>query len=388
MRLTWGSVTDVIGQRTGLQTLDTDCGRAYCYPELTGACAAGDRVLLNTTAVDLGLGTGGVHFVVARVPVTPELTGDTYVDANNPDDGHIMKLRYSPLQRNVLAVESQESPWHAVMETHDGLDGVPVVCCGLHSQVALVAAAAKKAQPTLRIGYVMDDAAALALPLSDLMADAVDVGLIDVTVSTGQAFGGQLEAINLHSGLLAAVHVGGCDLVITGIGPGLAGTGTPFGHGGVAQGEAINATAVLGGVPVMCLRASQADARERHQGISHHSLEVLSRIALAPAMVAIPFVTDADWRARVAEQLDAMENPVGHEAMELEAAFYDKEALRGLTVTTMRRGYEDDPLFFEAAFAAGAVGAAIAVRTDGDGVGDALPPCATRFDISDMIKEQ
>ncbi|MCL2680797.1 MAG: DUF3866 family protein, partial [Coriobacteriia bacterium] len=204
----------------------------------------------------------------------------------------------------------------------------------------------------------------LALPLSQVLADAVAAQLIDVTVSTGQAFGGDIEAINLYSGLLAAVHIGGCDVVIAGIGPGLAGTGTPFGHGGVAQGEAINAVASLGGLPVVCLRMSQADTRERHQGISHHSLTALSRVALAPATIAVPYLTaDCPLRACVDEQLDVLPNVVGHQAFQLEESIFDADALRGVSVTTMGRDYAADPLFFEAAAAAGAVAAMMAVAT-------------------------
>jgi len=251
------------------------------------------------------------------------------------------------------------------MESRDSLEGVPVVCCGLHSQVPLVAAAIKQLIPHAVVAYVMDDAGALALKLSSILAQAVDVGLIDVTVSTGQSFGGQIEAINLHSGLLAAVHVGGCDVIITAIGPGLAGTGTPFGHGGVAQGEAINAAAILGGIPVVCLRMSEADTRERHRGISHHTITALSRVALAPTTIAVPYLADdCALREKVEEQLDALPNYVGHGAFQLEEPVFDAAALHGIEVKTMGRGPAEDPLFFEAAAAAGATAAALAVREE------------------------
>jgi len=386
VRLIWGTVLQLAeqegSQRKGYSELLVEVdgrkgqARAISYPELTGTIAAGDRVLLNTTALDLNLGTGGVHFVVASTKGAEG--GDTDVhfeEAMTPEAGHLMKLRYTPHQLNVLCVESQESPYHKIMETRDSLEGVPVVCCGLHSQVPLVAAAVKKAMPSLVVAYVMDDSAALALNLSKVLADAVSAGLIDVTVSTGQAFGGQIEAINLHSGLLAAVHIGGCDVVIAGIGPGLAGTGTPFGHGGVTQGEIINATATLGGNPVVCLRMSQADARDRHLGISHHSLTALSRVALAPATIAIPFMgKDCPVRELVEEELDQMPNPVGHMAFQLEEPFYDEAALRGLNIKTMGRDYSQDTIFFEAATAAGATAAMIAVMTieeDAQGASDA-----------------
>ncbi len=134
----------------------------------------------------------------------------------------------------------------------------------------------------------MTDQAAFGLGLSDLMARSVEAGLVDATVSCGQSFGGRYEAVNLHSGLLAAKWVVGADVAVVAIGPGVVGTATPFGHGGVAQGEAINAASALGGTPVTCLRVSFADARERHRGVSHHTLTALSHIALAPSLVAVP----------------------------------------------------------------------------------------------------
>jgi len=378
LRLIWGTVIE-LSQQEGSQRADYSelvvsvDGRegealAICYPDLVGEIAAGQRVLLNTTAVDLDLGTGGKHFVVASDRGAVE-AGDNsaqpQVDyAMDQSAGHLMKLRYTPHQLNVLSVEAQESPYHKIMETRDSLEGVPVVCCGLHSQVPLVAAAIKKAMPSLIVGYVMDDAASLALPLSKVLAQSVDAGLIDLTVSTGQAFGGEIEAINLHSGLLAAVHVGGCDVVITAVGPGIAGTGTPFGHGGVAQGEAINAAASLGGAAIACLRMSQADQRERHLGISHHSLTALARIALAPATIAIPHLDEnCPVSETVEHEINELPNQVGHVAIQLDEPFYDPEALMGVKVKTMGRDYDQDPIFFEAAAAAGAVAAMMAVMT-------------------------
>ena len=374
MRLIWGTVKELLAhdgaQRKGYSelsvTVDGRNGvtRGVCYPELGGTIEVGDRVLLNTTAIDLELGTGGKHFVVARAKAAEAPEGIAFEASMDTGAGHLMKLRYSPHQLNVLSVEAPESPFHKIMETRDSLEGVPVVCCGLHSQVPLVAAAVKRAMPTLIVGYVMDDAGSLPLNLSKVLADSVDAGLIDVTVSTGQSFGGQIEAINLHSGLLAAVHVGGCDVVITGIGPGLAGTGTPFGHGGVVQGEAINAAAILGGVPVACLRMSQADKRERHLGISHHSLTALSRVALAPATIAIPHIgKDNPVYETVNEELDALPSMVEHRAFQLEESYYDPEYMHGVEVKTMGRSYSEDPIFFEAAAAAGATAAMIAVMT-------------------------
>ncbi len=62
-----GKVVTVLSQRKGLQRVEVDLGsgpeRAYVLTELTGTVADGDDVVVNTTAVELGLGTGGWHVV-------------------------------------------------------------------------------------------------------------------------------------------------------------------------------------------------------------------------------------------------------------------------------------------------------------------------------------
>ncbi len=355
MRLAWATVAAVVSTRTDVQRLDVVFdderrGAAVCYVRLSGACSPGERVIVNTTAVDLALGTGGVHFVVARAG---EGRGSVHEAASG---GHIMKLRYSPHQLDVLAVESQESPHHERMKSAESLAGTPVVCCGLHSQVPLVAAAVKDVRPDLRVAYCMTDQAALALGLSDVIHAGVEAGLIDATVTCGQAFGGALEAVNTHSGLLAAVHVAQADVIITAIGPGVVGTATPFGHGGIAQGEAINAVHSLGGVPVACLRVSFADPRPRHRGVSHHSLSALTRVALAPAKVAVPSVPP-ELGGVIEQALASAGVWTVHERVVARAGSVPPPSLRGVEVTTMGRSLSEDPAFFAAAFAAGEVAA-------------------------------
>ncbi len=362
MLLAWATVSSVSGAASGIQRLDVSFddgseGTAVNYTALVGEVAEGERVLLNATAVGLGLGTGGSHFVVAAVRSGEGIALDA------PSGGHIMKMRYSPHQLDVVSVESQESSHHAAMRQATDLAGMPVVCCGLHSQVPLVAAAVKQADPSLRIAYVMTDEAALALPLSDVIRASVAGGLIDETISCGQSFGGGLEAVNLHSGLLAARHVALADVAIVAIGPGVVGTATPFGHGGVAQGEAVNAVAVLGGRPVACLRVSFADARERHRGVSHHTLSALSTIALAGASVAVPSLPE-----QFADAVDTALEEAGiwdrHARADASAGRTAPPDMHGVAVTTMGRGFADDPAFFAAAFAAGEVAARLATAAE------------------------
>ena len=365
MRLVWATVESIRRADSAAEELEvaTDDGRplsvAINYPALAGKCSVGDRVLLNTTAVELGLGTGGKHFVVAR------LGEGSGVGLDTPSGGHIMKLRYSPMQIDVVSVESPESPAHPVMQSADDLAGMPVVCCGLHSQVPLVAAAIKQVDPACRVAYCMTDGASLALPISDVVRASAAEGLIDATLSCGQAFGGDYEAVNLHSGLLAARHVADAQVAIVAIGPGVVGTATPFGHGGVAQGEAVNAVASLGGTPILVLRLSFADSRPRHRAVSHHTLGALARVALAPAIVAVPALPGAQ-----AKEVDAALNNAGvwrlHEKVRVADANALAPDMRGVEVATMGRGPAEDPAFFAAAFAAGVV--AVGIAPGGNGI--------------------
>jgi hypothetical protein len=358
VRIIWSTVTAAEEPDGGAQRLEVALdggseGRAIAYLSLTGSCAVGDRVLVNTTAVDLSLGTGGVHFVVAREGAREGVVLDT------SSGGHVLKLRYTPLQIDVLAAEAPESPHHAMMAQATSLEAMPTVCCGLHSQVPLVAAAVKDANPDARVVYCATDEAALPIALSQVIRLSLGVDLINATVTCGQAFGGTLEAVNLYSGLLAAKHVLGADVAIVAIGPGVVGTATPFGHGGVAQGQAINAVAALGGRPVVCLRLSFAEMRARHHGVSHHTRAALTEVALAPGLVAVPRLTPTQDEVVDESLLHAGVWDL-HERADVVQDLLAHPDMRGVRVTTMGRSISEDPAFFSAAFAAGRVAAELA----------------------------
>ncbi|MCC2308451.1 DUF3866 family protein [Cellulomonas chengniuliangii] len=340
--------------------------RALAYPGLVGLPAVGERVLLNVTALARGLGTGGYAMVVAPVDTLP-------ADAE-PGPGHLVKARYTPLQEMVLGVDDQESPHHDVLRDADDLAGLPVVVADLHSALpAIVAgarhAAARAGRPAPRVAYVMTDGGALPAWFSQAVAGLRSAGWIEACVTTGQAFGGDLEAVTVHTGLLAARHVVDADLVVVAQGPGNLGTGTRWGFSGVAAGEAVNAAATLRGTPVASLRVSGADPRERHLGVSHHSLTAYGRVALAPADVVVPvFATGlaqegvsgqptlAELGERVRAQALGLVAPSGrHRLVETSA---DEGLLAALgaspvRLSTMGRGLGADPGAFLAAAVAG-----------------------------------
>ncbi|MEW6447685.1 MAG: DUF3866 family protein [Bacillota bacterium] len=326
--------------------------KAVAYTAFTGELKPGDTVLLNTTAVAKGLGSGGYHFVMAN-PARAEL--------DTPAEGHIMKLRYTPAQVKVLAVEEPESPFHELLQEADDLGGTPVVALELHSQLAPAAAAVRqKSGGRLRLVYVMTDGAALPLSFSVTVSELKEKGLIAATVTAGHAFGGDFEAVNVYSGLLAAKYAAGADLIVVGMGPGVVGTGTRFGTTAVEQGEIVNAAYILGGRPVAALRLSFADQRPRHRGVSHHTLTALGRVALAPATVPVP-VMPPKKAALVQKQLEEAGVAGRHRLVTVDAAavFTALDEL-GLQVSTMGRGRDAEPEFFLAAGAAGIIAAELA----------------------------
>lgn len=315
--------------------------RALAYPSLVGVPEVGDDVLLNTTALAQGLGTGGYALVVAvpdRLPPDPE------------GPGHLVKARYTPLQVMVQGVDEQETEHHATIAGAEDLGGMPVVVADLHSALPAVLIGMLATDPDLKVAYVMTDGGALPAAFSRTVG-ALKNSLAGV-VTVGQAFGGDLEAVTLHTGLLAARHVLGADLAIVTQGPGNLGTGTPWGFSGVAAGEACNAVSVLGGLPVGALRISDADPRPRHRGVSHHSLTAFGRVALGGVTLVAPRGLSSELGGQVDEDLASQperNTVVWVDTDGLETAL----GLSPVPLSTMGRGWPEERAYFLAAAAAG-----------------------------------
>lgn len=330
-------VTAILAERVGLQRVavrmaDGSPARAYALTELTGSCRVGDDVVLNTTAVELGLGTGGWHVVHWNLAVE---------EFERPGPDHVMKLRYTSLQADVGTSELLHP------ECDAPLDGTPVVACTVHSQVPLVALGMASRRPGARVAYVMTDGAALPIALSDTVVALREASLLIGTVTAGHAFGGDMEAVTVASALGLAVHALGADLVVVGMGPGVVGTATALGTTAVEAAAVLDLTARLGGTPVLCIRASDGDRRARHSGISHHALTVARLTSAAPFVAPVPVGVAALPGVRPVEVYD-LPDPAG------------LLSSTGLKVTTMGRDAGADPLFFSAAVAAGVLAADIA----------------------------
>jgi len=350
IRLRRGTVASVLRERPGAAELSVEVegepepAAAIAYPQLVGPVGPGDRVVLNTMAVELALGTGGMHIVVA-------VEGGPDVPA--PAEGRIVKLRYTPHQVNVRSAEEPGSPHRDALLAADGLHGTPVVWVPLHSMIAPVAAGVRAAGVE-RVVYVMTDGAALPAGLSRLAATLRTAGLLDAVVTCGQAFGGDVEAVTVFTGLLVARFGLGAEVIVVGDGPGNTGTDSEWGATAVSSAMSLNAIEILGGRPVAALRISFAEQRERHRGVSHHSLTALGRVARSPVHVAVPSIDDDARREVVWDALKAAKLEEKHQLVEVggEPAL-DRLRAAGIEVASMGRTPGDDPEFFLAAGAAG-----------------------------------
>jgi uncharacterized protein DUF3866 len=354
VRLRRGKVLGVLAERPGALELEVEVdgerASALAYPELVGALIEGDTVILNTTAVALGLGTGGFHLVVA-------VEGGPPTEVTHP--GRLLKARYTPSQ---VAVQAVEETHHDALEGSPGLGGTPVVCAPLHSMIAPAAAGARAAGAE-RIIYVMTDGASLAGAFSRLVPRMRETNLMAGWITCGQAFGGELEAVTIWSALIAAVEVLGADVVVVADGPGNLGTDTTWGVSALGSGHALNAVSAVGGRPVAPLRLSFTEKRERHRGVSHHTITILERISGPGVNVAVPVLEDAErevvWNALRARGLEDR-----HQLVETDGrpALIELER-RGFEIESMGRAPDDDPAFFLAAGAAGVLAARMAAGT-------------------------
>src|SRR5918994_597837 len=262
-----GTVSAIREQNEELVRLLVDGEPCLAYPRLTGPVEVGDEVIVNTQARDLGLGSGGFN-------------------------------------------------------------GMSVVCCSLHRQVAPVCAGLRR-RHRLRVAYVQLGGGALPVSLSDSVRVLKRSGYLEVAVAVAPCVDGDVEAVTPASAL-AWCSAQGFDVVVCSMGPGIVGTASALGHGGLGVVEAANTAAGLGGSPVLAVRYSEADPRERHRGVSHHTQAILE-LSAAEGTVAGPQHLEApDW-------LSPRE--------EVDVEGWHEECGR-LPLSHMGRGLGEDPCFF------------------------------------------
>jgi hypothetical protein len=354
--------------------LDGHSRPALADVALVGPAQTGDEVIVNTQALDLGLGSGG--FDIVHVNLSRGLEGGKDGDSAHPSAGptglNVMKLNYTSLQHTVEPVEGLGDP----LGPAGGVQERPVGVLALHGQLAAVAWAFAQAFPDSRLGYVQTVGGALPGGHSRTVRSLRERGLLAGHLTAGAAFGGEGEAITTVGALDHGLRALGWDAAICGPGPGIVGSSSPLGHGGMAALDSAHAALALGAPTLLVARMSSGDPRTRHRGISHHTLTVLD-LLLEPVTVALPAgmrsPVGADLRAglgavfggalptRPALELD-VERPVRITRHDWRRAIVDLPAYAaaGLPAETMGRGLTEDPLFFGAALAAGATLAELA----------------------------
>ncbi len=318
--------------------------KAINYPNLTGSCQLGDEVIINTTAITLSLGTGGNHFVMGII-------GHDSQPSNN--EGHIMKLRYTPSQGRVFSVEEEESPYHHLFNSVSSIDGMPVIVGSLHSMLTPICIGIKHLAPQSKIAYLMSDQAALPMAFSNQVELLQEQNLLNDTITFNHAFGGDYEAVNVYSALLTAKHICKADIAIVLMGPGVVGTGTRWGTTALDQGIFLNAVHILKGSGIGLVRISFADQRERHLGISHQNITALTQICQHSCRLPIPAVLkDNSLLMRQLESL-SKHNVNWVETSEFRHLLVETH----LPLNSMGRNFSEDPFFFETALGAGLVAA-------------------------------
>ncbi len=325
-----GRVTTIAERHPGFVRLTVDGVSCIAYPPLTGPVAVGDEVVVNVQARQLRLGSGGFDVLVVNLTRGLGLA---------PDAGaHVMTLPYTPLQAAVRQLEEDEPGGRIDEGAGPGapLDGLPVVCCSLHAQLVPVCAGLGEG---LRVAYVQLGGGALPVALSDAVRTLQARGLLEAVVAVAPCFGGDAQAVSVATAL-AWAGAQGFDVAVCGIGPGVVGTGSRYGHGGLAVAEAANAAVALRGRAVVAARVSGADPRKRHRGLSHHTRSALE-LSLGDTLVAWP--AGAPHPAAL---------PGRATLREVDATGW-AAACAGLPLAHMGRGPDDDPDFFAAAYAAG-----------------------------------
>ncbi|HEX7245637.1 MAG TPA: DUF3866 family protein [Solirubrobacterales bacterium] len=319
---------------------------AWADEHLLGEMREGDEVVVNVEALDLDLGSGG--FDVVHVNLTRGLGG-----GGAPGDEHVMKLNYTSLQHPVAPVELpvrliRDMTTKGAPEREGG--GMPVLVIPLHGHLAPAAWAAARARPRLKVGYVQTWGGALPGALSRDVAELRERGLLCGHVTAAPAYGGEHEAISVAGALDAAAGGLGWDAAIAGPGPGIIGSETEFGHGGMAALDTAHAALALGLPTLLSPRLSSGDPRERHNPVSHHTLTVLE---LLLASVQVPVPTGDPPPPTLVEAIAARHRPIEAPA---EISAYEEA---GLPSRTMGRTISEDPLFFAAALASGSALAAV-----------------------------
>jgi len=322
---------------------------AYNFPEFNDTVEVGERLILNHTANYLNLGSGGYDYVIFR----EKFFAKDFIDKFNTrinHKGHIMKLRYTPLQFAALSIEEQEK-FHEIFNKEHNLTNTPIIIGELHSMLPISVALLKYYEEKYRlnhikISYIMTDTASLTSVISKHLRILKKLNWINSVITYGNAFGGDYEAVNIYSALITAKFIDKADVIIVTQGIGTVGTKTLWGNTGIEMVNIIHATHILNGEPYYLLRVSLSDARKNHFGLSHHSEFLLNRLLLISLNLYYPESREEnDYHQIVLNRINNRHNLIRVEGINIGEI---KEALSRypLVITSMGRTIENDQHYF------------------------------------------
>jgi hypothetical protein len=227
---------------------------------MVGPCEAGDRSVNTEAGHRLARGFDIVHVNL------------TWAEAAGAEGEHVMKLNYTqhPVDRSGGRGDGGEED-ATPQECRHGSGSRPTACCGEAAEVDAGTASLTSRPAGLCRSFAMSMNCGGATPRR--------------TRHRRSAYGGQSEAISLIGPDAAGAR--GWDTVIAGPGPGILGSGTVYGHGGMMALDVLNAAIALDMPAVLSPRLSKGDPRPRHQGLSHHTEAVLA-LALGEIEVPLP----------------------------------------------------------------------------------------------------
>lgn len=356
-------VPDVVDEDLASRFAPGSRYKAVCYPELLGEAQVGDILQIEVSALAKSLGTGGAATVVANESRLP--------DDQLPRPGHLVKARYTPTQKMVLGADEPDSPWYPELKDASDLKKIPVIVADLHSALPAIVAGYRHRDPQARLVYIMTDGAALPLAYSNVVAQLRHSGELAATITCGQAFGGDFEAVNLASALFIAQRVVRASAVIVTQGPGNLGTGTRWGFSGLDVAWHLQCVQALGGKGVAVLRLSNGEARRRHFGFSHHCLTALTAFGIPAIDVPVPIFNpdcpaqasladpEGDFATALAPDLETLKQYHRLHFVPTENLYRVLEAYP-VKFSTMGRGLDADPAAFLAAAVAGTFSADLA----------------------------
>lgn len=340
-------IISILKERSGIQILEVifnndHRGKAINYTALSGHLTTGDHVYLNTTAVRLNLGTGGFHFVINKI----ERDNDTVKkkegfrrDELNKNDGHIIKMRYTPFQIRTMALAEKNGQFHEELKSFIPLDNMVVVFLPLHSMLAPLLLIYNYFEPSGKTLFIMTEGGSLPASWSESIAELKKRNLLDIVITAGNSFGGDYEAVNIFTALTAAKLLK-AEMVIVGIGPGHVGTGTVLGFSGAELALSCHAVELLGGRSVFVPRISFTEKRERHNPVSHHTLIMLKKLLGPNVETVFPDIT-------VLRDVIKKENIYSEKIL-----FYRTEKVESIlsksdyNFKSMGRNFDQDPWFF------------------------------------------